>query len=62
MHSTKRASQPIKGIAIILGGSSGIGKETAKLLIQDDIKVMITGRDPEKLKAHGLRALGSGQG
>jgi len=51
MHSNNRARQPIKGIAIILGGSSGMGKETAKLLIQDGIEVMITGRDPEKLKA-----------
>jgi len=51
MHSNNRARQPIKGIAIILGGSSGMGKETAKLLIQDGIEVVITGRDPEKLKA-----------
>ena len=51
MHSARCASQPIKAIAIILGGSSGMGKETAKLLIQDGIEVMITGRDPERLKA-----------
>jgi NAD(P)-dependent dehydrogenase (short-subunit alcohol dehydrogenase family) len=51
MDSNKRASQPIKGIAIIMGGSSGMGKEAAKLLIQDGIEVIITGKDPEKLKA-----------
>jgi NAD(P)-dependent dehydrogenase (short-subunit alcohol dehydrogenase family) len=61
MHSNRRASQSIKGIAIILGGSSGMGKETAKLLIQDGIEVMITGRDPEKLKATASELSGAGK-
>src|SRR6516225_6452090 len=60
MHSNNRARQPIKGIAIILGGSSGMGKETAKLLIQDGIEVVITGRDPEKLKATASELSGVG--
>lgn len=36
--------------AIIFGASSGIGKELAKLLVNDGYKVLITGRRLEKLK------------
>ena len=40
----------IKGSNILItGGSSGIGKETAKQLIALGAKVLITGRDEEKL-------------
>jgi len=34
---------------IVTGGSSGIGKATAKLLIENGAKVLITGRDKAKL-------------
>ncbi len=44
MHSNNK-------IAIVLGGSSGMGKEAAKLLLQDGVEVLVTGKDPEKLKA-----------
>lgn len=51
MNANTKAAQPSKGLAVVLGGSSGMGKEAAKLLLQDGIEVLITGRDPEKLKA-----------
>jgi 3-oxoacyl-[acyl-carrier protein] reductase len=35
---------------LITGGSSGIGKETAKQFIQKGAQVVITGRDENKLK------------
>lgn len=36
--------------AIILGGSSGIGKETAKILLQKGIEVVLIAKDPTKLE------------
>lgn len=40
----------IKGTHVLItGGSSGIGKETAKQLVELGAKVVITGRDEEKL-------------
>jgi len=37
-------------IAIVFGATSGIGKELAKLLVNDGYKVMITGRRIERLE------------
>ena len=39
-----------KGLAIIIGGSSGMGLETAKKIISNDYTIHITGRDTEKLE------------
>jgi len=37
-------------IALIIGGSSGMGFETAKLLLQRNVKTIIVGRNLEKLQ------------
>ena len=36
--------------ALIIGATSGIGKELAKLLVADNYKVIITGRREKLLK------------
>jgi NAD(P)-dependent dehydrogenase (short-subunit alcohol dehydrogenase family) len=38
-------------VAIVTGGSSGIGKETAKRLVAHDASVLIGGRDEAKLQS-----------
>ena len=38
-------------VAIITGASSGMGLETAKLFLQEGAKVVLTGRNQEKLEA-----------
>ena len=40
----------IQPVALIVGGSSGIGLATAKLLLERDIKTVIVGRSTEKLE------------
>jgi 3-oxoacyl-[acyl-carrier protein] reductase len=37
-------------VAIVTGGSNGIGKETARLLAKEGCRVYITGRNEERLK------------
>jgi len=37
------------GVALIVGGSSGMGKEAAKQLLKHDIEVVIVGRNADKL-------------
>jgi meso-butanediol dehydrogenase / (S,S)-butanediol dehydrogenase / diacetyl reductase len=44
--------------ALVTGGSSGIGKATAKFLLDKGWNVMICGRDPERLESAGAE-LGS---
>ncbi len=48
MPDTKNSK---RRISLIVGGSSGIGKATAELLISQDRLVRIIGRDPDKLEA-----------
>lgn len=47
--------------ALIVGGSSGIGYETAKQLLQDGVSTIIVGRNKEKLEGAGaeLSAIGT---
>ncbi len=41
-------------IALIIGGSSGMGKETARQLLQRGIHVLIHGRNQDKLETAGI--------
>jgi NAD(P)-dependent dehydrogenase (short-subunit alcohol dehydrogenase family) len=43
-------SSNIKPLAVIVGGSTGIGKETAKRLLQRGVEVILLSRDESKLK------------
>ena len=46
-------------LALIIGGTSGMGKETAKLLVAQDIPVWVTGRVATKVE-QAKKALGKG--
>ena len=50
-------------LALIIGGTSGIGKETAKLLMAQDISIWVTGRTPTNVdqtqKALGHKTKGT---
>jgi NAD(P)-dependent dehydrogenase (short-subunit alcohol dehydrogenase family) len=47
-YTMKNVTQPV---ALIVGGSSGIGLASAKLLLERDIKTVIVGKSSEKLEA-----------
>ena len=40
-------------LALVLGGSSGIGREVGRRLAQRDVEVVLVGRDPQKLQDAG---------
>lgn len=52
------------GIALIIGGSSGMGLETARLLLAQDIEVVIVANNQDKLDGavEGLKSLGKASG
>ncbi|WP_201799479.1 SDR family NAD(P)-dependent oxidoreductase [Zobellia amurskyensis] len=45
--------------ALIIGGSSGIGKATAENLLNEGVEVHVVGTNPEKLSAFNEEAMGS---
>ena len=47
---------------VIMGGTSGIGLATAKIAAAKGAKVIITGRDPDKLKQAILQLPGNAEG
>lgn len=53
MTTEERARASASKIAVVFGGTSGIGLATAQLLVESGAQVTIAGRDPEK----GARAM-----
>ena len=49
-HGTDLAGQTV----VVIGGSSGIGLETARLARAEGADVILTARDPDRLRRVGL--------
>ncbi len=56
--STEREPGLLGQTVVVIGGSSGIGLETARLARADGAKVILTGRDPDRLQ-HAASELGA---
>ena len=54
-----RAQQLAGQTLLVIGGSSGVGLETARLAHDEGAKVIITARDPERVQFAGLEIDGS---
>ena len=54
-----RDRQLVGQTLLVIGGSSGIGLETARRAHDDGAKVIITARDPERVQRAGLEIEGS---
>src|SRR6478672_3635474 len=52
--STRREPELLGQTVVVLGGSSGIGLETARRARAEGANLILTGRDPEKLHRIGL--------
>lgn len=46
---TNRNSTPVDGVFVVTGSSRGIGRETVRLLIESGARVVMNGRDRERL-------------
>jgi NAD(P)-dependent dehydrogenase (short-subunit alcohol dehydrogenase family) len=55
---TRRAQQLLGQTVVVLGGSAGMGFETARAARAEGAEVIITGRNPERLE-HAARELGA---
>ena len=55
----ERAQQLAGQTLLVIGGSSGVGFETARLAHDEGAKVIITARDPERVQLAGLELDGS---
>src|SRR6202048_1941555 len=52
--STQRTPELLGQTVVVIGGSAGIGLETARAARAEGADVVITGRDPERLKQAAL--------
>jgi NAD(P)-dependent dehydrogenase (short-subunit alcohol dehydrogenase family) len=56
---SKRGGQLAGQTVLVIGGSAGIGLETARRAHQEGATVILTGRDPERVQRAGLEVEGS---
>ena len=60
--STQREPELIGQTVVVIGGSAGIGLETARLSRAEGASVILTGRNPERLKRAALELDGRHDG